>query len=88
VSILKQAELLSQNIYAITVNPTHVHIVAEYIPHPIGNVVAYYKNAARLALKAVGRNGRLWSRGYDKRFCFDEDTLNKRIKYVESHNPV
>ena len=71
-AISKQAKLQNQHIYALSVQSNHVHIVAEYIPLPISKVVAYYKKAGRLALKVLGYNGKLWTRGYDKRFCFDE----------------
>ena len=54
----------------------------------IGKVVAFYKKAGRLALKTLGHNGKLWTRGYDKRFCFDEESLRRRIRYVDSQNPA
>jgi hypothetical protein len=85
-AIIRGAELHGQRIYALSVQSNHIHIVAKYISQPICDVVAYYKKAARLALKAIGRRGKLWTRGYDKRFCFDEETLNKRIEYVQLHS--
>ena len=85
-AIMKEAELHGQHIYALAVKPYHVHIVAGYITEPIGKVVAYYKKAARLALNSVGLKGKVWTRGYDKRFCFDQATLKQKIEYVENHN--
>ena len=87
-AIAEQARLQGQRIYALSAQSNHVHIVAEYIPLPISKVVAYYKNAARLALKSTGHKGKLWTRGYDKRFCFDEESLRRRIRYVDSQNPA
>jgi len=87
-AISKEAVLQGQRIYALSVQSNHVHIVVQYIPQPIYKIVAHYKKAARIALKAEGHNGKLWTRGYDKRFCFDEMTLNEKIKYVQSHNPA
>jgi len=84
-AIIGEAALQGQCIHALSVQSNHVHIVAEYVPKPIGKVVAYYKKAARLALKAMGHNGRLWTKGYDKRFCFDRTILEQRIKYVQDH---
>jgi REP element-mobilizing transposase RayT len=74
--------------YALAVKPTHVHLVVQYIPQLINKIFAYYKKAARLALKNTGHNGKLWTKGYDKRFCFDLDSLERRIKYVENQNPT
>ena len=84
-AITEEAALQGQRIYALAVHPTHVHVVAQYVPQPISKIVAYYKKAARLALKALDHNGRLWTNGYDKRFCFDRTTLEQRIKYVQGH---
>jgi len=85
-AIIKEASSRNQNLYALSVQSNHVHIVAEYTPQPIGTIVAYYKRAGRVALKQVGVNGKLWTRGYDKRFCFDKQALNQKIKYVKGHN--
>ena len=87
-AILKESALQGQRIYALSVMPTHVHLVAGYIPQPISKIVAYYKKSTRLALKAIGHNGRLWTKGYDKRFCFDEESLTRRIRYVDKQNPT
>jgi len=85
-AILKRAELLKQQIYALAVKSTHIHIVAKYIPEPIAQIVAYYKSTARLALKTMGCEGKVWTKGYDIRYCFDNRTLERKIKYVSSHN--
>ncbi|HIJ71182.1 MAG TPA: hypothetical protein HPP87_07440 [Planctomycetes bacterium] len=84
-AIIKEASLQEQKIYAMSVCSNHVHLVAEYIEKPVRKIVAYYKKAARLALKTTGRTGKVWTRGYDKRFCFDQTTLRQKIKYVQDH---
>jgi len=85
-AIAEEAELQDQRIYALSIQSNHVHIVAEYTRQPISKIVAYYKKSARLALKAAGHNGKLWTKGYDKRFCFDRTALEQRIKYVQDHH--
>ena len=85
-AVTEEAELQNQHIYALSVQSNHVHIVVEFTHQPISKIVAYYKKAARLALKAEGHNGKLWTKGYDKRFCFDRTALEQRIKYVQDHN--
>jgi REP element-mobilizing transposase RayT len=87
-AILKEASLHDQRIFALAARPTHVHFVAKYIPVPISRVVAWYKSAARLVLKNSGHKGKLWTRGYNKKFCFDQATLEQKIKYVQNHNPT
>jgi len=84
-AILRKGEEVGQKIYAIAVCSNHVHIVAECTSDSIEQVVSYYKNAARLALRAGGFVGRIWTKGFDKRFCFDEAELKNKIRYVENH---
>jgi hypothetical protein len=59
--------------------------VVDYVPRPIEDLVRRYKNAGYFALRKEGFVGRVWTRGYDKRFCFDEKALKERIRYVEGH---
>ncbi len=76
---------LEQVVYAVTVQSNHVHVVCGHLEKPIGNVVSYYKNAGRMALKQFGFEGKLWSRGYDVRYCYAAASLEVRIAYVEGH---
>lgn len=84
-AILEAAKRFKQNIRAIAICSNHVHIVCEYVEVPISALVSYYKNAGRTALRTKGITGKIWTRGYDKRFCFDQKALKERIKYVEKH---
>ena len=85
-AILKKAKEIRQQIYAIAVCPNHVHIVAERTNESIEKVVSFYKNAARIALRRGGFVGRVWTKGFDKRFCFDREELQSKIKYVKDHH--
>lgn len=84
-AILKAAKRFQQKIRAIAVCSNHVHIVAEYVDVPISVLVGYYKNAGQVAIRKCGFEGKVWARGYDKRYCFDKEALENRIKYVNSH---
>jgi len=85
-AITGKAEQLGQKILAIAVRQNHVHLVIAYNGTPVEFSVKHYKNAAMLALRKNGLAGRVWSGGFDKRFCFDEKSLQKRIDYVNNHN--
>ena len=85
-AIFEKAGRLDQKILALTVCSNHVHLVAEYVPTPIGRIVSHYKNSAQAALRKAGLAGRVWTKGFDKRYCFDEQALKSRIDYVNSHN--
>ena len=87
-AIIKESSIIGQKIFALAVCSNHVHLVLDYFPKPISDIVAYYKKAGRLALKEMGLTGKIWAKGYDKRFCYDEIILNRRIKYVKNHDSV
>ena len=74
-AIVKEAAKWGQQIHAISTSSKHVHIVLRYNGRDIGRSVRRYKNAAYFALRECGFKGRLWTRGYDKRYCFDEKSL-------------
>ena len=84
-SITSKAEQLGQEIFALAVGKTHVHIVAENIDETIGRVVSYYKNAVRLSLQENGFEGKLWAKGFDKRYCYDEKDIRIKVDYVRRH---
>jgi REP element-mobilizing transposase RayT len=85
-AIIEKARQLNQKVYALSVCCNHVHIVAGYIPKPIGLVVWHYKSSAQVALRKTGLSGKVWTKGFDKGYCFNPQTLENRIKYVKQHN--
>jgi len=71
------------SILALTVQTWHVHLLIGATEHPVEAVVKCGKDAVRWGL----RPGRpIWTDGYDKRFCYDDATLENRRFYVERHN--
>jgi REP element-mobilizing transposase RayT len=82
-AILDEAKILGQEVYAMAVSPTHVHIVVDAINELIETAVARYKRASTKAIRGIGYEEKVWTKGFDKRFCFDETALKNRIKYVE-----
>jgi REP element-mobilizing transposase RayT len=87
-AILAESEKLGQKVFALAVCSTHVHILLEPITEMISNIVGRYKRAGTIAMLRMGFEGKVWTRGYDKRYCFDEDILKKRIRYIEKHNKL
>ena len=84
-AILAEADELNQTALALAAPADHVHLVLEYIPKPIGRVVSHYKNAAGRDMGEPRVNGKWWTKGYDKRYCFDKASLKSRITYVNNH---
>jgi len=80
-----KAEKIGRKFYAIAVCSNHVHIVADYTTKDLGLIVRYYKMAGQKAMRDTGFAGRLWTKGFDKRFCFNKQSLRRRINYVNKH---
>jgi REP element-mobilizing transposase RayT len=81
-AVLQEAERIGENILALSVGRTHVHIVINEGGKPVDKVVNRFKTAAYFALRENGFNRKVWTKSYDNRFCFDGISLRNRIKYV------
>lgn len=84
-AILQEAQKKRQEIPAIAVCSNHVHIVAKVSVESIERVVHRYKRLATFVLRKAGLDGKIWSTGFDKRFCFTDKDLEQKVKYVNGH---
>jgi REP element-mobilizing transposase RayT len=84
-AILEEAVTLGQEVHALAVSTTHIHIVGGVNDEPIETAAARYKRAATKELRHRGITGKVWTKGFDKRHCFDEEALKARIAYVDKH---
>jgi len=84
-AIIEKSMQLNQKVFALYVASNHIHITAEYIPKPIDIIVRHYKVSGQAALKKTGFTGKLWAKGYDRRFCFSKREMENRINYIKSH---
>ena len=85
-TIIKEAEQIGQKVYAITVCSNHVHVVVESIDAKCGYSVGRFKKQATKELRNYGFDNKIWTKGFDKRYCYDNDELLARIKYVQEHD--
>ena len=85
-AILEEAARYGQQVHALSVLSDHVHLVLGCIDRfSIERAVRCYKNATISVMVASGFAGKVWTKGYDKRFCYDEQSLRARIAYVRRH---
>jgi REP element-mobilizing transposase RayT len=84
-AIIEESAESNQKIYVIAIRKSHIHLVADCNFISAASAVSHYKNAARLAMESNGFVGRLWTRGFSVRYCFDENQLNTVIEYVSRH---
>ena len=81
----KEAERIGQKIYATAVCSNHVHLVLQKTNEKIENAVARYKNKSTYALRAICIEGKIWTRGYNKKFLYNTNELDSVIQYVQEH---
>jgi REP element-mobilizing transposase RayT len=87
--IRQEAKRINHNIHALAVCSNHVHLLLDASNESIEEAVHRYKYSATAALRKQGINyEKIWSKGFDKRFCFNEKELNARIDYVQKHNQI
>jgi REP element-mobilizing transposase RayT len=85
-TIIEEAQRINHKIFAIAVCSNHVHIVAGFFKESIEQAVHRYKYSATLALRRFGSQGKICSKGFDKRFCFTDKELENKVRCVRSHN--
>ena len=84
-AILKEAEKIGQKVYALVICSNHVHIVVEGTSERCGYSVGRFKKAATKTLREYGFTNKVWTKGFDKRYCYNQHDLETRIKYVQRH---
>jgi len=84
-AILHEAERIIHKIGALAVCTNHIHLAARPSDKSIERIVSMYKSAATRALRCYGRTGRIWTKGFDKRFCFTQEDLAGKVTYIQNH---
>ena len=84
-AILKEAQEIGHKVYVITICSNHVHIVVDSIGVTCGYSVGRFKKAATTALRIYGFENKVWTKGFDKRYCYHQHELEMKIKYVQRH---
>lgn len=70
-------------VWALTVQMWYTHFVVAATTEPAGRIVACTEEAVR---RGLGLKRPVWEDQYDKRLCFDRDSIRQRIAYVERNN--
>jgi REP element-mobilizing transposase RayT len=84
-AILEEAAEIGQKVYAIAVCSNHVHIVADNIGKRCGYSIGRFKKAATKILRKCGFKNKIWTKGFNKRYCYHQHELDTKIKYAQKH---
>jgi REP element-mobilizing transposase RayT len=69
----------------LVVYSNHLHLLARPHSESIEEIAGRYKSITTKQLWTKGRKGRIWTKGYDKRFCFDEEDIISKKQYIDEH---
>ena len=76
---------MKQQECAMAICSSHVHIIMKASDVAISDVVRHLKRASTYILWQNGIQGKVWTKGYDKRYCFNMPDLQHRVEYVLNH---
>ena len=68
-------------LFAVSIESWHAHWLIDHSFDSVETMVGRLKTRMRQAVNI----GRLWTRGFDARYCFDRDSVVRRKRYIERH---
>ncbi len=80
-ALLNAATEFGYTLLAVSVESWHAHWLIDHNFDDVKTVAGRLKTRMRQALNC----GRIWTRGYDARYCFDRDSVKRRKLYIQRH---
>lgn len=80
-ALYEASNLYRYELIAVSVESWHMHWLIYHRRDAVARMVGRLKTAMRKALE----RGRIWTAGYDKRYCFDEASVLARHAYIKRH---
>lgn len=81
VSLCSAADEFRYTLLAVTIESWHAHWLIDHGFDEVATMVGRLKTRMRQSID----RGRVWTKGFDKRFCYDERTVNQRRLYIHRH---
>lgn len=69
-------------LFAVSIESWHAHWLIDHAFDAVEVMMGRLKTRMRQALA----RGRLWTAGYDARYCFDEEAVEARRNYIRQHH--
>lgn len=80
-AIKRAADEFQYTLLAVSIESWHAHWLIDHGFDKVETMVGRLKTRMR---QALGR-GRIWTNGYDARYCFDRGAVNGRRGYIRGH---
>jgi hypothetical protein len=76
---------LGLRVWAMTLQTWYLHLLVGATNQSAAKIVACVEDTFERSLTLKPP---IWEPGYDKRYCFDAETVRERMTYIERHNVV
>lgn len=81
-AIKRAADEFHYTLLAVSIESWHAHWLIDHAFDKVEVMVGRLKTRMRQALD----RGRIWTNGYDSRYCFDRGSVNGRRGYIRRHD--
>jgi hypothetical protein len=80
-ALRRAADEFGYALLAASIESWHAHWLIDHGRDAVARMAGRLKTRMRQALA----RGRIWTTGYDARYCFDPDALARRRAYIQRH---
>lgn len=80
-SLVRAANEFGYDLLEVSIESWHAHWLVDHKYDEVKVMAGRLKTRLR---QAIGR-GRIWTSGYDSRYCFDDAAVDARRRYIQSH---
>jgi hypothetical protein len=80
-ALVAAADEFGYRLLAVSIESWHMHVL---LSHGLDTVAVAAGRLKTRVRQTIGR-GRVWTAGYDKRYCFREDVVEARRDYIRRH---
>ncbi|MEO0965891.1 MAG: hypothetical protein AAFY08_12310 [Planctomycetota bacterium] len=81
-ALVAACDEFNYRLIAVSIESWHAHVLLSHGGDGVAKVAGRLKNRMR---QAVGK-GKVWTEGYDKRYCFTEAEVQARYEYIAGHD--
>ena len=81
-ALIEAGNEFGYELHAVSIESWHAHVLVSHGSDKVATVAGRLKTRMR---QAVDR-GRVWTTGYDRRYCFTEADVAARSNYIQRHN--
>lgn len=71
---------------AVSIESWHAHLLIDHGYDKCEDAIGRLKTRMRQGITSIRGSGRIWTEGYDERYCFDAPGITRRSAYIQRHH--